>query len=572
MTARQRAAEASLRDQENFLPHKQLCLTFFCLSITLLVFFIDQNGIGQLLPTAARDLNATSTISWAGTSALIGNTVFSVLWGRLSDLFGRKGVYLSALGLLCFSDLMCGISRNAPMLYFFRGLTGVAGGGITSLTMMIVSDIVSLERRGKYQGILGSQVGLGNLIGPIIAAAFTSTTVSWRGLFYLLAPLAAVALVIQWRVLPSSMPKGEFKASFKKIDYWGTITLTIALICLLVPISGGGLYFEWDSPMVIAMLTIGGIFAVIFVIIEWKVASLPMLPLTLFKNPAVAAIMVQNFFFGLVFYTYMYYLPLYYQNVRRLTPLHSALLTIPMTATQAVASTLSGQYISRRKRYGEVIWLGFILFTVGVSLTTLFDENIQTSYIVGILIVLGYGNGNVFQPTIVALQAHCYKSQRAVVISVRNFLRALGGSFGLVMAAAMLQATLKSALPEEYKYLAHSTYARPDYDTIDPQDAALIMAAYAKASRSVFILLSPFAGLCLLTCLFVRDRGLTRPDEVPAVSQAQVVPVITDNKDSAVVGVKISEEVRDEKEVDISDAEKHSEDGTDLESLGRQSR
>jgi len=121
--------------------------------------FIDQNGISQLLPTVAHDLNAADTMSWAGTAALIGNTTFQVLYGRLSDIFGRKKVYLSALALLSFADLMCGVARNAPMFYVFRGLAGVAGGGITSLSMMIVSDIVTLERRGKFQGILGSMVG-----------------------------------------------------------------------------------------------------------------------------------------------------------------------------------------------------------------------------------------------------------------------------------------------------------------------------------------------------------------------------------------------------------------------------
>jgi MFS family permease len=191
MNRKQRDAEAALYDQENLLPRKQLVFVFSLLAMSLLVMFVDQNGIGQLLPTVAKDLNATQTVSWAGTSALIGNTVFQVLYGRLSDIFGRKVVYLSALALLSFSDLMVGLARNSTMLYVFRGFAGVAGGGITSLSMMIVSDIVSLERRGKYQGILGSMVGLGNLIGPLMAAVFAERA-SWRLLFYILCPTAAL--------------------------------------------------------------------------------------------------------------------------------------------------------------------------------------------------------------------------------------------------------------------------------------------------------------------------------------------------------------------------------------------
>src|SRR6201996_1544218 len=217
MTRKQDEEEAALPDQENLLPRKQLVFVFGLLSMTLLVMFIDQNGIGQLLPTIAKDLNATQTMSWAGTSALIGNTVFQVLYGRLSDIFGRKVVYLSALSLLSFSDLMCGLAKNSTMLYVFRGLAGVAGGGITALSMIIISDIVTLERRGKYQGILGSMVGLGNLIGPLMAAGFAQKA-TWRALFWLLCPLLAICCGICAYFLPNTAPTGNFKDSVRKID------------------------------------------------------------------------------------------------------------------------------------------------------------------------------------------------------------------------------------------------------------------------------------------------------------------------------------------------------------------
>ena len=171
------------------------------------------------------------------------------------------------------------------------------------------------------------------------------------------------------------------------------------------------------------------------------------------------------------------------------------------------------------KRYGEVITLGYVLLCLGVSLTTLFDENISVPKIIGILIVLGYGNGNVFQPTIIALQAHARKSQRAVVISIRNFLRALGGAILLAVSAAVLQNVLKASLPLEFKYLAGSTYVKPNYASFDPQDAAAIKAAYAKASRAVFILLSPLSGICLIACAFVKDIGLIRPEEKEAMER-----------------------------------------------------
>lgn len=153
-------AEANLHDQTQLLPKAELIRVFCIMSLAMLVCFIDQNGIGVLLPTIAKDLNAESTISWAGTSALIANTIFQVIYGRMSDLFGRKNVFLSACILLAVSDLCCGLSVNATMLYIFRGLSGVANAGITSLAMMLVSDVVTLRERGKFQGIFSLMVSI----------------------------------------------------------------------------------------------------------------------------------------------------------------------------------------------------------------------------------------------------------------------------------------------------------------------------------------------------------------------------------------------------------------------------
>jgi len=274
---RQREAEKALHDQTNILPFGQLMVVFTGLAISLLITMVDQNGISVTLPTIARDLGAQDTISWAGTSSLIANTMFTVLYGRLSDIFGRKIVYISALCLLCIADLLCGLSQDPAMFYVFRGVAGVAGGGVTSLTMIIVSDIVTLEKRGKYQGILGSALGVGNIIGPFIAAAFIMRS-TWRGFFWLISPLAACSAIVGYFLIPNNARKDGFRKNMRRIDWFGSLASSIGIIFILIPISGGGSYFTWDSPMVISMLVIGGCSFVAFFFIEWKVAALPMLP------------------------------------------------------------------------------------------------------------------------------------------------------------------------------------------------------------------------------------------------------------------------------------------------------
>lgn len=270
-------AEKTLQDQVNILPIGQLLVVFSGLAISLLICFIDQNGLSVALPTISKELNAQDTISWAGTSSLIANAVCTVLYGRLSDIFGRKSVYISVLVLLSVADLLCGLSQNPPMLYVFRALAGIATGGITNMTMIIVSDVVTLQDRGKYQGILGSCVGIGNVIGPFIAAAFVQNA-SWRDIFYLLCPLAAISAVVAWFLLPSKMRPESMKSQVKKIDFAGVLTSTIAIVFILIPISGGGLYFQWDSALVISMLVIGGCSFVAFLFTQWKIAFLPMMP------------------------------------------------------------------------------------------------------------------------------------------------------------------------------------------------------------------------------------------------------------------------------------------------------
>ncbi|KAK0278204.1 hypothetical protein LTR35_009527 [Friedmanniomyces endolithicus] len=506
-------AEAGLHDQTQLLEKRQVIFVFLIMSLALLVCFIDQNGIGVLLPDIARDLNATSSISWAGTSALIANTVFQVLYGRLSDLFGRKSVLVSALVLLSLSDLACGLSVNATMLYIFRGLSGVANGGITSLTMMIVSDIVTLQERGKYQGILGAMVGLGNALGPLIASGFALHT-TWRGLFYLLAPLVMLVVVASQLYLPTNMPKLDLKETLAKIDFLGLLFGTAAVILLLIPISSGGhAGTPWGSPEIIAMFVVGAACLAAFLLAEWKWARLPMMPLTMFKKASVAAMLAQSFFLGASYYSYLYFLPLYYQNVRGKSPLMAAVFLLPLVVSQSTFSTLAGLYMSRYNRYGEIIWAGFGAWTLGAGLLVMADETISFGFIAFFLVIIGFGTGCVFQPTLVALQAHCPKHQRAVVTSNRNFLRSSGGAVGLAVSSAILANVLKNSLPPRLASVANSTFAAPDLSGYSQADRDAIKGAYAAASRAVFIWCVPLVGICFLLSALIKDEGLQRQEE-----------------------------------------------------------
>jgi MFS family permease len=263
------------------------------------------------------------------------------------------------------------------------------------------------------------------------------------------------------------------------------------------------------------MIVLGSIFMILFVLVEWKWAKMPMMPLHLFKNPAVCAIIIQNFCLGIVYYAHLYFLPVYYQNARQFSPVKSALLTIPFVAGQAVFSILSGQYISRLKRYGEVIWTGYSLWALGSGLTLLFNRSIQPWAIVLILLIEGAGVGFVFQPTLVAAQAHSATEDRAVVISVRNFARSLGGALGLALSSAIVSNVLASKtafLPDSVRSrILASTLHVPDLSALTEDQKSKTLDAYMAASHAVFIAWLPLMSVCLLLCFLIKDRGLQRP-------------------------------------------------------------
>ncbi|THZ32769.1 putative major facilitator superfamily transporter [Aureobasidium pullulans] len=504
--------EAAIHDQTNLVPLKQRLVIFFTLASCMFLCYVDQNGITVLLPSIAKDLNAADTIAWAGTSALIANTVFQVLYGRLSDLFGRKKIFVACMVLLAISDLICGLTPNKEVLYVFRGISGVANGGIVALVNMIMSDVVTLQQRGKYQGIIGSFIGLGNAAGPLIAAAFTQHS-TWRGLFYLNAPLCLIAAGVAAWTLPQSMPKVNFRETIRKVDWIGLFFSTAAIILILIAISDGGHGTPWNSAETISMLVVGSICAIAFVIVEWKFAKLPMMPLEMWKNKSVAFMLVQSFLLGMNYYALIYYLPLYYQNVGGYDVMKSAVLILPLVLVQAAFSALGGQYMSFIGHYIEVILIGFAVWTLGSGLLVSLSADSPIGHICGFIIMVGFGAGCTFQTTNTAMQAHSPKSQRAIVISNRMLLRQLGGAVGLAISSAISGNVLASSLPAHLQYIAESTFAVPDLNTVSAADRRSISTAYASASRAVFIFCVAVIGVALVLTFFVKDKGMKREED-----------------------------------------------------------
>jgi MFS family permease len=309
------------------------------------------------------------------------------------------------------------------------------------------------------------------------------------------------------------MPKVNLLETIRKIDFLGLFTGAVFIVLVLIAISQGGQPgTPWNSPLVIAMLSVGGFLGILFLFVEWR-ATLPMMPLDMFKRPSVAAMLAQSFLFGASYFAYLYYLPLYFQNVKGLSSLMSAVVFLALVIPQSAASIVAGLYMSRFNRYIEVVWWGFGIWSVGSGLMIMCDEDTNLGLVAFFLVLTGCGTGSIFQPTLVALQAHCPKEQRAVVTSNRNTLRSLGAAVSLAVSGALLANTLRRSLPKELQYLAANSFAAPDLCTFDPRQRKQISQAYAAASRAVFIWSFVLIAISLALTLIIRDSGLSRKTE-----------------------------------------------------------
>lgn len=507
---------------ENILTQRELIIVFLSMTIGLFLAFVDQTGITVALPYIADDLKAHQTISWAGTASLISTTVFAILFGRFSDIFSRKYTLIGSMVILAFFDLGCGLAQTPTQFYIFRAFCGIGTGGITSLTMVIVSDIVTLEQRGKYQGILGSFVGLGNAIGPFIASAFIEH-LTWRKFYYTLFPIILCATISVFMIVPYTKPDYDIKEKIKNVDYLGFLSSSIAIIFLLIPISGGGSTFDWNSPFTIAMLTIGGAFVFVFLFVEYKIARLPMVPLRLFSaNLSLTVLLSQNFFFGICYFSAIYYYPYYFEVVRNYSVLHTSCFFLAMVVPQCLSSISAGQLISRTKHYWHVTWFGYCMWMLALGLLNLWSSTNNYGLNIITMIINGMGVGCIFQPTLVAAQAHSYKKDRATVISTRNLLRSLGGAISLAISSTIVANTISRQLNisgnkyfsnEEIKQLKTLVYSKIDLTLYTAEQAEYLRGLYMKSIKTIFYVWMGCMGYCLVTNLSIKDRGLKPVDD-----------------------------------------------------------
>ncbi|KZS98700.1 MFS general substrate transporter [Sistotremastrum niveocremeum HHB9708] len=481
--------EVLLEDQTNLLPAKQISSAF----------------------------NAGRTSTWVGTAYILTSTVFQPVYGRFSDIFGRKQLLCSTLALFGIGSIAAALSRTIVQLIVFRAITGIGGGGIVTLSQIIIGDVVSLKDRGKYQGILGGMVAIANGVGPLIGGGVTSHT-TWRWCFWINSILAGAALISCFLLLPLKGVHEEMLPKLRKIDYAGTVMILLSCLAILLPLSWGGSSFNWQSAAVIVPLILGCFFVGVLLLVEAKYATLPNIPLSMFRITTVTGVLIANFASGIAYFSALYFMPQYFQIVKGVTPIRSGILLLPLIVPQTICSFIAGFIASKTGEYKYQILNGYGIWTIGLGLLCTLNVTTSEAKIVVFLLLAGIGTGQTLQTTLVAAQASLPRKDMAVVTGLRNFVRLLGGAIALAVCQSIVNNTVSVHLKGQGFSLAmiRQITANPTEGVASASgDAkAIIQSAFALGVRNVFLFCAPCTGLAFFAVFFlIKRHNLQRDDD-----------------------------------------------------------
>ena len=497
--------------------HRQIMVIMSGLMLGMLLAALDQTIVATALPTIVGDLGGLNHLSWVVTAYLVASTVTTPLYGKFSDIYGRKRTFQFAIVVFLFGSALAGLSQSMIELIAFRGLQGIGAGGLMTLAMTIIGDVVPPRQRGRYQGYMGAVFALASVIGPLLGGFFVDQ-LSWRWVFYVNIPVGAVALVVTSTVL--DLP---YTRMVHRIDYAGTVLLVSAVGSILLAVTWGGTQYAWGSPVIIALSVVGAILLVAFVAVERRAAE-PVLPLHLFRNRVFAVSTATMFIVGLAMFGGIIYLPLFLQVVGRKSATSAGLLLLPLILGIVFTSIVSGRVISRTGRYKAFPVVGMLVMSLGLYLLSTMGPT-TTEVSAGVyMIVLGLGLGMVMQVLVLAVQNAVERRDLGTATGAATFLRSMGGSFGVALFGAVLSNRLATNLADMLPGghlpagVSESTLrGSPKVIlSLPPGVRRIVIDAFARSIDTVFLAAVPIALAGFALTLLLRELPLrTTQDAVP---------------------------------------------------------
>ncbi|KAG0367375.1 hypothetical protein BGX24_003265 [Mortierella sp. AD032] len=497
---------------------KAAILLFIGLAMATFLASLDGTIIATALPKIASDFSAQKEMSWVATAYLLTFNAFQPLYGKFSDIFGRKAMILFAAVTFMVGSAGAGGAQTMTMLILFRAIQGLGGSGLLSIVLIIISDIFPLEERPKYQSVIWSVFGVSSVVGPLLGGVFVEQA-TWRWCFLINLPLGVITLaaVVVFLRLPFERP--ELKEQLARIDYAGTFFIIVAVICLLLPITWGGTTYAWDSAQVIALFSVAIVLIAVLMWVEYKAVE-PIIPPHLFKNKTVTVIFAVNFLTGMSFLGVIFYSPIYFQVVKGVSATASGLHLMPMVLGLVFSSITSGALMAKVGDYRYFVWLGTVMMSVGCGLCILFDAKSGMGSQIGYLLIVGMGIGLILQTCMLAAQAAVEKEDMAIVTALCGFMNSIGGGIGIAMCTALFNnhiSALFLKLSPETLYVIGQFHIEEKITNVQllPEEVKVqVIGAYVDTFQYIFQCITPIACAAFVMSLFIRKLRMLDPSEI----------------------------------------------------------
>jgi EmrB/QacA subfamily drug resistance transporter len=481
------------------LTNRQLQLVFAGLMSGVLLAALDQTIVATALPTIVGDLGGLAHLSWVVTAYLLASTTSTPLYGKISDLYGRKTVFQAAIVIFLVGSALSGLAQSMGQLIAFRAVQGLGAGGLMALAIAIIGDVVSPRERGRYQGYIGAVFAVASVAGPLLGG-FLVDHLSWRWAFYVNLPVGVGALLVTSVAL--DLP---FRRTGHSVDYLGAALLVAGVTCVLLVTVWGGDRYGWGSPTILGLAGTGALLLGAFAVQEQR-ASEPVLPPRLFRDPVFRVATATLFLIGVAMFGAIVFLPLFLQVVVGASATSSGLLLLPLMAGIVASSVVVGRVISRTGRYRWYPVAGTALMTVAMGLLATMNADTSRTTASWYVALLGVGLGTVMPVMILAVQNAADQRDLGTATSAATFSRSMGGSFGVALFGAILASRLAHQLPgvDPEALQASPSQLR----ALPPAAHQAVVEAVAHSLHVVFLAAIPVALAAFLVVLFLRERPL----------------------------------------------------------------